>query len=257
MLYKLELASEIQQQLSSQTDPKQILNKGKVPYISIASVINRLNLAFGQDWDWVDLKFWTTGDKTLQGDKVVHCQGTLIARLYDEKGNVHIIMKTGVGGHAVRNGYEEAYKSASSYALRKAAQLLGIGLDLSMKEEERMFNLQANLMEVQRVAAKEAVENTIWTDDMKKQHADLWKIIDDRMKCYNATPENLDQMVAKWSNNYYCSIYALDVNNMTAFCKWFSEQCPVAQEIPQATPAQEFKVPQPPTQIPVLNKEAV
>ena len=226
MLNKIGINDTVMKHLTDTTPPKQVLHKGKTPYISISSVINRLNLAFSNDWDWTNLEFWTTGEKTLNGDAVVHCKGELIVRLYDDNGNPHFIKRTGLGGHTVRMGYENAYKSASSYALRKAASTFGIGLDLSMKEEEREFNMLSNQQEIYEIKSQEAVNNTIWNDEMKQKYASYWQLIDSRTKEYGAKEEDVNALVNSWSQGKFVSIYALDETNFVAFCESFDQAYP-------------------------------
>lgn len=142
--------------------PKQLIKERegggknkKLKYVGGAYIISMLNYIFDYDWDWTNLEEWITSsqDKVFKNKEngaetitpqppVCHVKGILSARYYDENGNEKTIRKTGYGSKVLSGGaseQESCYKAASTDAIKKAASMLGLGLELYMSSEEADF----------------------------------------------------------------------------------------------------------------------
>ena len=130
--------SNIYQQLSEPFPPEmeKILTKSGVPltYIPVSEVVNRLNKVLGADcWSF---EITSCYRDNIDTDFVIaHVKLTW---LVDGK----VIVKDGIGGQKIkRNKRDEIvdlgdeFKGAVSDALKKAAQMLGVGLYLARSDE--------------------------------------------------------------------------------------------------------------------------
>lgn len=152
----------------------------KLDYISGGVVTDMLNRAFGYAWSWEVKREWISqaqpffnkydknGKDTYKGNKgsweeqesIVHVLGTLT--VYMSTNNQIIkISKDGYGskvilGKSADQQYE--FKSAGTDALKKAASLFGIGLDLYRDENEQAY-------------FDEISYEDPWTDEAKAKYA--------------------------------------------------------------------------------------
>lgn len=124
----------------------------KLKYVGGAYVISMLNYVFNYNWDWVDTEQWLTEsqDKVYKDSKngtetitpqppVCHVKGTLVAHYMDDSGVERTIRKSGYGSKVVIGGaseQESSFKAAATDAIKKAASMLGIALDLYMSSEQ-------------------------------------------------------------------------------------------------------------------------
>lgn len=123
--------------LAEPFDAKVLGDVQGMTYVPVAEVIARLNLVV-PGWCWSTAEFWMMTDPA--DDSIwLMARGTLTA---DVDG--HAISMDGVGGQQVKTKRADPhpwvdigneYKGAESDALKKAAQRLGVGLDLARKEE--------------------------------------------------------------------------------------------------------------------------
>lgn len=187
---KVNLSEDVLRHLGEATDRRQVRKDWSGnDYMNIAQVVTRLNLAFNYDWDWETVRFF-------KEENVMFCHGRLICRLYDEDGNVHIIKKEAVGGTKIEpKKYSDVYKSAASYAMKKAASYLNIGLDLSMKEEERMFAIENN-----------ARVYSAWTQEAKDRHKDGWDFINALLDNEVISKDDVNSYINTWSNGSYLNL---------------------------------------------------
>lgn len=104
---------------------------GKFQYIPEPIVRKRLEDVLGLNWDW---EVVTEVETTFKGKAAVVIRGRLSFRLPSGQ----LVVREAHGGSALDNGYRagDAYKSAGSNALKKAAYLMGIGSYLGLNNAE-------------------------------------------------------------------------------------------------------------------------
>lgn len=135
--------------------PKELLrqnkHKGNITYVAGSEVIARLNRVLGWNgWSYEVVRMWEAGAKeTETGVYPVWCMAhvrlTVAVQFPDDLIGTprQYAVKDGVGGQQVKflnngtgpNDLGDEYKGAVTDALKKAAQSLGIALDLARGEE--------------------------------------------------------------------------------------------------------------------------
>lgn len=212
---RISLSENVLRHLGESTDRRQVRKDylGN-DYMNIAQVVTRLNLAFNYDWDWETVRFF-------EENNVMFCHGRLTCRLYDEDGNVHTIVKEAVGGAEINNKkrYGDIYKSAASYAMKKAASYLNIGLDLSMKEEERMFALENN-----------ARNYNAWSDEAMERHKDGWDFIGNLLDNEVMSSSDINAYVNSWSSGSYLTLEMIPEKEFDNFVSSLKAEFEAAQQ---------------------------
>lgn len=228
---KEQLTAKIPQELILQ---RQGGGKQMLSYLSGATVTTMLNRAFGWDWDWEVQDVWIqqstdkfnqyaqTKDASYNGKPgawefqlpVCHCKGILTVRYIDENGKEKVIRKSGLGSKSINGGQtdqEHIFKSASTDALKKAASLLGIGLELYYKEEEALYFAQLELEDM-------------WTDKDREEHKENFDYILNLLKDNGLTEESLQPYVMEWSNNELFAFYQIGPDKLDSFVKYLQAE---------------------------------
>lgn len=233
------IPKNIKDQLTAKIPPELILQRqggGKqmLSYISGATVTTMLNRAFGWDWDWEAQEFWIqnsvdkfnqyakTKDANYNGKDgaweyqlpVCHCKGILTVRYIDDNGNQKVIRKSGVGSKSINGGQtdqEHIYKSASTDALKKAASLLGIGLELYYKEEEALYFAQLEMEDM-------------WTDEDREAHKDNFNYVMTLLKDNGLTEDQLQPYVMEWSNNELFAFCQIGPDRLDSFVSYLKAE---------------------------------
>lgn len=201
----------------TQTIPDYLIQKreggGKkmLSYLSGSTVIDILNNAFGYAWSWEVKREWITesspyfngyakgndlvnhngrqGKWETQGP-IAHVLGTLTVYMESTDGIV-TLKKDGYGSKSImgkQNDQESIFKAAGTDALKKAASLFGVGLQLYRKEEEQYYFDVINYEDP-------------WTDEMKETYANELQYIDDYKQKYKVTDEAFDTFVGQVTQN--------------------------------------------------------
>lgn len=186
----------------------------KLSYISGSTVTDILNKAFDYNWDWIVEKEWLEqsqpkfniyskapeSEKVMYNGKmgaweeqppVAHVRCLLTVRFTDANGNMHSITKTGYGSKVVIGGASEQdsiFKAAGTDALKKAASLLGIGLQLYRNEEEAYFFNELNYEDP-------------WTDDMLAKFDAERTYIRSFMEKFDLDEESMIQVISEHDEN--------------------------------------------------------
>ena len=127
-------------------------------YIAGSTCIEMLNSIFNYAWDWkIDNYFIQPsedlftkyhkqkGEAPEKQPPVAHVVGTLTVYLKEDSStdnNLICIKKTATGSKVVLGGADDQqhiFKAASTDALKKAASMLGIGIDLYQDEEAQLY----------------------------------------------------------------------------------------------------------------------
>lgn len=171
----------------------------KLSYISGSTVIDMLNDAFGYAWSWELKRTWieesapffniyskSSNLEDYNGKKgawepqppVAHAQGTLTVYLETEKGLVEV-KKDGTGSKAIigkQSEQDSIFKAAGTDALKKAASLFGIGLELYRNEAEESYFNEINYEDP-------------WTDELKEEYADCFTYLNEYKSTYGVSDD--------------------------------------------------------------------
>lgn len=176
----------------------------KLSYLSGSTIIDMLNDAFGYAWSWEVKREWkeesipffntyaANKTETYNGKQgawdaqapVAHVLGTLTVYLETEKGIVEV-KKDGFGSKAVigkQNEQDSIFKAAGTDALKKAASLFGVGLELYRNEEEKYYFAEINYVDP-------------WTDEMKAAHEKELQYLEDYKAQYGVSEEDFSTFV--------------------------------------------------------------
>lgn len=107
-------------------------NRPELLYLSIDTILNRLNELFPLSYDWVVKKVDIVGDSCI----VI---GTLSIKVDDGT----TVQRDGVGGDKISGDIDKSIKTAMAEAIKKACHSLGIGLYLWEKEEINKLKAEA------------------------------------------------------------------------------------------------------------------
>lgn len=187
-------------------------------YISGNTAIDLLNEAFDYMWSWEVLKEWIQEslDKQTKYDNgpvpqppVAHVLGKLT--VYAENGTP--IVKTGYGSKTIIGGaseQESVFKAAGTDALKKAASLIGIGLELYRDEWEQAFFYQNNNPE----------EEEIWTEELLEKYSKERDYIKAYLEENNA---DINSLITEFDSNL-SSAEDLNPDNIIQFTDFLKEQ---------------------------------
>ena len=210
---------------------KKINQNVSLSFVPGSSIIDILNSVFGPlNWDFYtvdeyvrestpffvkksayfnpDPKDLVTTDKGqgafVNQGPVAWVKGRLVVRSVDENGNVHTTVKEAYGSKAVigkQSEQEHIFKAAQTDALKKAASLLGIGLQLYRSEDGEKFFDSIN-------------KNIIWTEERKKDSA-LWHELEEIMTKNDLNINNINNFVIETTD--FVDIHTLPENILQDF----------------------------------------
>lgn len=179
----LKIDKEVQKSLAEKLDPRSIKIKpfsSGARYIGGSTCIALLNKAFGFNWSMRIVERWIepgypfkekSGDITEQSP-TAWCIVELTVPFKDENGNIVYITKNGFGSQAVTGKQKEQsgnmYKGAQTDALKKAATLFGVALELYNNDEEAL-------------SAFDEINGYIfdpWTEELQEKYAKEWAYVD-------------------------------------------------------------------------------
>lgn len=201
-------------------------------YISGSTCIEMLNNIFNYAWDWkIDNYFIQPsedlftkeqkqkGEAPVRQPPVAHVIGTLTVYLKNDdappsNNNFICIKKTAAGSKVILGGVDDqqhVFKAASTDALKKAASMLGIGIDLYQDEETQLYfddlyainNLDNESKERLKQESIEYIKEIIGDDK------DNEKIINEELFA--------------WSNRKFSNINSLDVMQLDSFVKYLKQ----------------------------------
>lgn len=207
------------------------IGKDKLTYIAGQSVIDKLNSTFGYfGWSWeiLDKFIQESEDKIIKyewknGSKkelekpiyekqlpVAHVIGKLTVHVQDENGNMLNISKTAPGAQCIVGGQSEQeniYKGANTDALKKAATMFGIGLELYRNENEEYFFQQL-------------IYENPWTQEELEKHKESLDYINELSQSMSL--DTVNEYLNAFSSGVYSSIDYLTpdiIDNFVDFLK--------------------------------------
>lgn len=193
-MQSIKIDKSIRQKLAQPIPPELIKQReggGKkmLSYLSGSTVTDMLNSTFGYAWNWEVKREWVeqsiaffnryskSKEKTsyngIEGawedqGPVAHVLGTLTVFLQTDNGIVEL-KKDGYGSKSIlgkQNDQESIFKAAGTDALKKAASLFGIGLELYRDEEQQAYFNSINFEDP-------------WTEELKQQYKEQLQYIED------------------------------------------------------------------------------
>jgi hypothetical protein len=211
-------------------------------YLSGSTVTDMLNHAFGYMWSWETEKEWVAdsipffnsyskipedqkimvnGKKGAWEDQgpVAHVKGRLTVFFERNEGPMIAISKTGLGSKSVlgkQNDQESIFKAAGTDALKKAASLFGIGLELYRGEEEQEYFEAMNYEDP-------------WTDEMKTLYATEREYINDLIENQGLEVADLDDMMLEFSEGAIALLEYVTPDIISSFVEFIKAKAAEAQ----------------------------
>lgn len=188
--------------------------KETLSYVSGSVVMDMLNKATNYNWDFIVEERWIQESRDKFNPKydkepvkqgpVAHVYGYLELTFLDEKNELVVIRKHAFGSKPIIGGQNEQkdiFKSAMTDAIKKAASMVGIGLQLWRDDSEQDFFEDINYEDP-------------WTDEEKAKHEkdfeyieslgfekkDLSEILDDMFgitELDQLLPDEITQLVTR------------------------------------------------------------
>jgi hypothetical protein len=215
----------------------------KLSYISGSTVSDILNKAFGYMWNWEIVNMWVQEsqpyfnqyskvpeqEKTSYNGKrgawekqasVAHVHGRLTVRFITDEGKEQVIIKDGCGSKSIigkQNEQESIFKAAGTDALKKAASLLGIGLELYRDEDEQQYFNEINYEDP-------------WTEEMLTKFSKERDYLKNFMEQYKLDEDDMAQYVAEYSEGSLNSIYDIVPENIEAFAEFLKAKVTASEE---------------------------
>ena len=225
-LKPVKLDNATRKELSKKLDPKliktrdQFGGKGKLSYISANTCIDLLNKAFGHNWSMRIVERWMeegvpspftakNGKEPVPQPPTAWCIVELSVNLKDEDGKMHTVTKSAFGSQSITGNQsvqsQNGYKGAQSDALKKAATLFGIALELYRDgTEEEYFNAMNEELFI------------VWTDELIEQYHEEFSYINAVLDVNGYSVEDLGYWVNLASNGKTTNLYAMPEEYMPA-----------------------------------------
>lgn len=234
MLQPISLSNDLRRNLSEYLNPdlikKRESGKKKNPktgkwetnylsYISANTCIDLLNDAFGHNWSMRIVDRWMEPGvpspfiekdekKPIPQPPTAWCIVELTVPLKDENGDVYYITKSAFGSQAITGNQsvqsQNGYKGAQSDALKKAATLLGIALELYRDENEgEAFN-----------GIFDSMVPVVWTEEVIEENKELWDQYEKIKEGFGWDDEDTGYFVTSVTNGYTNNIYKMPVKYM-------------------------------------------
>lgn len=234
-LNKIEINNNIEDLINRQLPPQLIMkkpmggNKQALSYISGSTVTDMLNAAFGVfGWSSEILEQWMEpgipflnkykNDTLEPQNPVAFVKIRLTVKLVDDNGNIIECHKDSFGSKAVigkQSEQESTYKAAQTDALKKAASLFGIGLQLYRKEEEQQHFNELNI-------------KPTWTPENIEAYKESYEYIKAIIDADNE--EYVNQCVAFLTNGEVSSFDYIPLNKVKPLREMIIEALNDAQE---------------------------
>lgn len=208
--------------------------KKMLSYLSGNTIIDMLNKSFGYAWSWRVKREWVqesipainkyVGGSFCKDPKqwtldpqgpVAHVICELTVYLTQEDGTMLSIVKEGYGSKSIlgkQNDQESIFKAAGTDALKKAASLFGIGLDLYRNEDERYYFNEQNYEDP-------------WTTEMKQKYNKELANLNSYIEMYQATDQDIEDISYAATGVDY-QVYP---DNIVKIMEYITEQLNIAE----------------------------
>lgn len=212
-LNKIKISKKMKQSLQTPMPDYIIKEKpgqSKASYVTGQVVIDKLNATFGYTgWSWEICSNWieksvdkVTKVKWENGRKinltepiyesqlpVAHVIGKLTVSLEKDDGTIYTVSKMAPGAQPLTGGQSEqenCFKGAHTDALKKAATMFGIALELYRDDNEQYFHDDINY------------ENP-WTESALEEHKDNFDFIKNFKSSYQLNDKDMNDYINEYS----------------------------------------------------------
>lgn len=224
MLEKIKVSDDfikiVQEKIPADLIQERPGGREKLKYISGSTCISKLNLLTNYMWDWkidkafiqesVPFKRKNSTEAAVPQGPVAHVFGTLTVHLQNEKGEIVNISKSAAGAKPIlgaQNDQKDIFKAASTDALKKAASLLGIGLELYQNEDEiDFFDSKA-----------------LWDAETRIKYQPLFDYINSIKRDFGMDDETINGTVRGWSNGAKRKLESLSPEELQAFVDYMKK----------------------------------
>lgn len=233
----IQIKNEIKQNLSipfpEYLHKKKGFSADAPTYVSAYPIIDKLNNTFGYaGWSWEIEKEWIeeSVDKLIKvkyenkkkinlpkeqwytehQDPVVHIIGKITVYFERPDGTIHSVVKMAPGAQPIVGGQSEqenAFKSAHTDALKKAATLFGVGLEMYRDDNEQYFFQDLSYINP-------------WTEEEKEKHKEELEYLREYKEETKCTDEEMNGYINDFSNGEYPTIEYLNPDNISNFVKY-------------------------------------
>lgn len=216
--------------------------KNAATYVSGQSVIDKLNATFGYaGWSWDIIEKWVeqSEDKIIKTKyengrsvklpedqwiierqlPVAHIIGKLTVFFERPDGSIHKVSKMAPGAQPLVGGQSEQenmFKGAHTDALKKAATLFGIGLELYRDQNEQAF-------------FNELCYENPWTEEVMAKNKENFEYINWFKSSYKLQDNDLDSYMYAYSHGQYPSYAYLSPENISGFVEYLKAVVEKAQ----------------------------
>lgn len=205
--------------------------QAKASYVSGQSVIDKLNATFGYagwSWDiqqsWIEKSSakiikvkWENGKKVQLPEPiyeeqlpVAHVVGKLTVHFEKPDGTIHNVSKMAPGAQPIVGGQSEqenCFKSAHTDALKKAATMFGIALELYRDDNETYFYGELHY------------ENP-WTEEETEKHKDNLTFLSEFRKKYNLDDLGMNSYINAYSSGAMPTMDYILPDNIEGFVQY-------------------------------------
>lgn len=205
--------------------------KGSLTYVSGQAVIDKLNATFGYaGWSWEIVERFVqqsepkvTRIKWVGGKKVnleqpeyepqqpvAHVVGRLTVYFERPDGSIHAVSKTAPGAQCLVGGQSEQeniFKGAHTDALKKAATMFGIGLELYRDPNEAYF-------------FSELTYENPWTDEELSKHKEELEYLKQFKADHALSDTDMDNYINTYSAGAYPTMDYIFPENITDFVNY-------------------------------------
>lgn len=215
-------------------------------YVSGQSVIDKLNATFGHaGWSWDIIERWVEQSENkiiktkyengqsikLPEDQwiiekqlpVAHIIGKLTVFFERPDGTLHTVSKMAPGAQPLVGGQSEQenmFKGAHTDALKKAATMFGIGLELYRDSNEQAF-------------FNELCYENPWTEEVMTENKENFEYINWFKSSYNLQDSDLDSYMYAYSHGQLPTYAYLLPENISGFVEYLKEVVAKAQAAQQ------------------------
>lgn len=205
--------------------------QARASYVSGQSVIDKLNATFGYaGWSWDIQKSWieqscakVIKSKWENGKKinlpepiyeeqlpVAHVIGRLTVHLERPDGSIHTVSKSAPGAQPIIGGQSEqenCFKSAHTDALKKAATMFGIALELYRDDKESYFYEELHYEDP-------------WNEEELEKHKENLEYLSDFRKRYNLDDTGMNAYINAYSAGSLPTIDYVMPDNIEGFVNY-------------------------------------
>lgn len=231
---KKDLKLALQTPLPTYIHKQKPSGKSTLTYVSGQAIIDKLNGTFGYtgwSWDIIDKWIQVSEPKIIKtkyenGRKVnldppisepqlpvAHVVGKLTVFLERPDGSIYTVSKMAPGAQCLVGGQSEQeniFKGAHTDALKKAATMFGIGLELYRDENEEYFFNEMNYEDP-------------WTEEALEEHKENFAYLSEFKAKYGLADDDMSSYINAYSSGTLPNIDYLMPDNIAGFVEYLKK----------------------------------